>query len=74
MIVEFEPNKILASNPPQWWLYYKQENEINFTAISVSQTQLVEFLETYGYETNNIELLKNFGVNVSNIKENKNLK
>ena len=54
MIIEFEPNKILVSSPPQWWLYFKQENETYFNKISVSHEQLKLFLETYGYESNNI--------------------
>jgi len=74
MIIEFEPNSMLLSSPPQWWLYYRQENEFNFKKISVSQPQLITFLETYGYETNNLALLKKYGVDISNIKENKNLK
>ena len=74
MIIEFEPNKILLSYPPQWWLYYKQENELNFKKISVTKSQLIAFLETYGYETNDLLLLKEFGVDTTNIKQNNNLK
>jgi hypothetical protein len=36
MYIEFEPNRILLSYPPQWWLYYKQENELDFKRISVN--------------------------------------
>lgn len=74
MIIEFEPNRILLSYPPQWWMYYKQENEFNFQKISVTQSQLIAFLETYGYETNDLLLLKEFGVDTTNIKQNNNLK
>lgn len=74
MIIEFEPNRILTSQPPQWWLYYRQENEVNFEKILVTHGQLVQFLEIYGYEANDLSLLKKFGVDVSNIKENTNLK
>jgi hypothetical protein len=65
---------MLLSYPPQWWLYYRQENEVNFKKISVTQSQLISFLETYGYETNDLTLLKQFGVNTINIKQNNNLK
>lgn len=74
MIIEFEPNRMLLSSPPQWWLYYRQENEVNFQKISVTQTQLISFLEIYGYETNDLLLLKQFGVDTTNIKQNNNLK
>ena len=74
MIVEFEPNRILLSYPPQWWLYYKQENEAYFNKISITYEKLKLFLETYGYETNDILELKNFGINIKDIKHNRNLK
>lgn len=74
VIIEFKPNRMLLSSPPEWWLYYRQENEFYFEKIPVTQTQLIAFLETYGYETNNLERLKQFGVNTINIKENNNLK
>ena len=74
MIVEFEPNRILLSYPPQWWLYYKQENEPYFNKISITYEKLILFLETYGYETNDILELKNFGINIKDIKHNRNLK
>ena len=73
MIIEFEPNRILLSCPPKWWLYYKTENETYFNKISVTYEQLKQFLETYGYETNDILELKNFGIDIKNIKQNKNL-
>jgi hypothetical protein len=44
MIIEFEPNRILVSSPPQWWLYYKTENDFNFKKISVTYEQLKLFL------------------------------
>lgn len=68
IIVEFEPNYILLSNPSQWWFYYKQENEQNFKKISVIYENLKLFLETYGYETNDILELNKFGINTKNIK------
>ena len=74
MLVEFEPNRILLSYPPQWWLYYKQENEPYFNKISITYEKLKLFLETYGFETNDILELKKFGIDVENIKHNKNLK
>lgn len=73
MIVEFEPNSVLLSCPPQWWLYYKQENELYFNKISVTYEQLKLFLEMYGYETNYILKLKNFGIDTKNITHNRNL-
>ena len=74
MIIEFEPNYILLSCPPQWWLYYKTENEQHFNKISVTYQQLKIFLETYGYETNDILELNKFGIDTKNIKHNINLK
>jgi hypothetical protein len=74
MIIEFEPNRILLSYPPQWWLYYKQENEQYFNKISITYDKLKLFLETYGYETNDILELKKFGIDIKNLKHNVNLK
>lgn len=74
MIIEFEPNTTMLSSPPKWWLYYKEENELNFNKISITYEQLKLFLQTYGYETNDILELEKFGVDVSNIKHNKNLR
>jgi len=73
MIIEFEPNMILASYPPQWWLYYKLKNEHSFKKMSVTYLQLKMFLENYGYETNDILELKKFGIDTTNIKHNRNL-
>jgi hypothetical protein len=74
MIVEFEPNKMLLSSPPQWWLYYKQENDQYFNKISITYDKLKLFLETYGYATDNILELKQFGIDTQNITHNTNLK
>jgi hypothetical protein len=74
MIIEFEPNRVLMSYPPQWWLHYKHENEQHFNSISVTYEKLKLFLETFGYETNDILELNKFGIDVENIKHNKNLK
>jgi len=74
MYIEFEPNRILLSYPPQWWLYYKQENELDFKRISVNYEQIKLFLQTYGYETNNTLELNKFGIDTRNIKHNINLK
>ena len=69
MIIEFEPNRILLSSPPQWWLYYKEENDLKFKQMSVTYEQLKLFLETYGYESNNILELHKFGIDITNIKQ-----
>lgn len=74
VIIEFEPNSILLSYPPQWWLYYKTQHEPHFHKISVSGEQLKLFIETYGYESNNIVELKKFGIDTKHIKPNKNVK
>jgi hypothetical protein len=74
MIVEFEPNKVLLSYPPQWWLYYKADYETSFHKISVTYEYLKLFLETYGYETNDILELNKFGIDTKNIKHNSKLK
>lgn len=70
MIIEFQPNSMLLSYTPQWWLYYKEENELEFHKISVSFEQLKLFLEKYGYETNDLTRLEHFGVDVKNITNN----
>ncbi len=59
MIIEIEPQRILASCPPKWWLYYKEDNELYFHKICLTYDKLKIFSEQYGYETNNIESLKN---------------
>ena len=64
MIIEFEPNRILLSYPPQWWLYYKQENEPYINKISITYEKLKLFLETYGCETNDILELKIFCIDI----------
>jgi hypothetical protein len=74
MIIEFEPNRILLSCPPQWWLYYKNIDEPYFNKVSVTYEKLKLFLETYGYETNDILELKKFGIDIKDIKYNRNLK
>jgi len=74
MIIEFEPNSMLLSCPPQWWLYYKNDYDKHFNKISVTREVLKLFLETYGYETNDILELKRFGVNTSYIISNPSLK
>ena len=70
MIIEFEPNTVLLSYPPKWWLYYKEDHEVYFHKISITKEKLILFLEKYGYETNDLMRLKKFGVDVSNIKQN----
>lgn len=73
MIIEFEPNRILLSCPPQWWIYYKNEDEPHFNKICVTYEKLKLFLEKYGYETNDILELKKFGIDTKDIKHNRNL-
>lgn len=73
MIIEIEPYRVLACNPPLWTLYYKDDNEVYFNEIRLTYETLKLFLEKYGYETNNLDLLINFGVETKNIKENKKL-
>lgn len=70
LIIEFEPNRVLLSYPPQWNVYYKHEYELNFHKITMTYDRLKAFLEMYGIETNNINELKNFNINTTNIKEN----
>jgi hypothetical protein len=74
MIIEFEPNRILLSCPPQWWIYYKNEDEPRFNKICVTYEKLKLFLEKYGYETDDILELKKFGIDTKDIKHNRNLK
>ena len=70
LIIEIEPNRMLASSPPQWWVYYKTDDELCFHKISLTYDKLKLFLEQYGYETNNINELKKFGIHTDNIKQN----
>ena len=74
MIIEFQPNRSLMSYPPQWWLYYKIDNIHEFQKISISYEILKQFIELYGYETNDIIELNKFGIDTKNIKHNRNLK
>ena len=73
MIIQFEPNRILLSNPAQWWLGYKQEDEVHFHWTSVTYDKLKIFLEKYGYETNDILELRKFGIDTTFIKHNRKL-
>lgn len=70
MIIEFEPKMILASSPPQWWVYYREEYKTTFRKMALNFEQLKLFLETYGYETNDILELKQFGIETKQIKQN----
>ncbi len=72
MIIEFEPHHILTSYPPQWWIRYKEENG-EFKQISVTYDILKQFLEKYGYESNDVQLLQQFGISINNIKQNSEL-
>jgi hypothetical protein len=68
MIIKFESNSILLSNPPKYWLYYKTENELHFNKISVTYQQLKIFLKTHGYKNNNILEINKFGINTIKYK------
>jgi len=69
-IIIIQPNNILLSSEPQWWLYYKNDDEIYFHKISVSYSQLKYLLEKYGYETNNIFEFNKLGINTHYINSN----
>jgi hypothetical protein len=73
MIIEFQPNKTLPSLPPQWWVDYKEEGELEFKRISLTYEVLKTFLETFGFETNDILELQKFGVDTHKIKHNRKL-
>jgi hypothetical protein len=73
MIIQFEPKRILLSCPSQWWLGYKQEDEVNFHWMSVTYDKLKLFIQKYGYETNDILELRKFGIDTTYIKHNRNL-
>ena len=70
MIIEIQPDCILLSCPPKWWLYYKNDNDLYFEKIDLTYDKLKLFLEYYGYETNNIHELNKFGISVKYIKHN----
>jgi hypothetical protein len=73
IIIEFEPNRILACSPPKFNVYYKNNAEFIFQKIILTYEELKYFLETYGFETNNLYELNKFGVSTNTIKENKEL-
>ena len=64
VIIEFQPNVLLLSNPPQWTVYYKNEYDIKWEKIILTYTQLKQFIEMYGIETQHIAELHNMGINV----------
>ena len=70
LIIEFQPNRVLLSLPAQWWISYKDKDEIEFKKIAVTSDILIMLLEQYGIETNDILELSKFGVNTKNIKHN----
>ena len=70
MIIEIQPDCILLSCPPKWWLYYKDDNDLYFEKIALTYDKLKLFLEYYGYETNNIHELNKFGISVKDMKHN----
>jgi len=78
MIIEIQPccpqpcSKVLSVQP-LWYLYYKEDNELNYNIIRLPYHKLNLFLEQYGYETNNIYALINYGFSVKNVKPNSNL-
>jgi len=51
MIIEFQPNCILLSAPAQYWVYYKEDNDMYFKKMCMSQKTLILFIEHYGYES-----------------------
>lgn len=69
LIIEFQPTLVLASNPPQWWVYYKQPDERVFNKISMTYDILKLFLETYGYATNDRAALLRLGIDINKHKQ-----
>ena len=67
VIIEFQPNVLLLSNPPQWTVYYKNEYDIKWEKIILTYTQLKQFIEMYGYgiETQYIAELHNMGIDIN---------
>ena len=65
VIIEFQPNVLLLSNPPQWTVYYKNEYDIKWEKIILTYTQLKQFIEMYGIETQHIAELHNMGININ---------
>ena len=70
MIIEIQPCCMRLETPPLWWLYYKEDNELNFNMICLPYDKLKLFLEHYGYETNDIYALNYFGISIKNMKQN----
>jgi hypothetical protein len=75
MIIEIQPCCVqpcsrVLSVQPLWILYYKEDNEIQFNIIRLSYHKLKNFLEQYGYETNNIYELIKLGISIKNVKQN----
>ena len=71
VIIEFQPNVLLLSNPPQWTVYYKNEYDIKWEKIILTYTQLKQFIEMYGMygmygiETQDIAELHNMGIDIN---------
>jgi hypothetical protein len=78
MIIEFEPNLELLTNPPKWKVtYYITDTNGNIlmspNTVYMSYSNLKKYIEEYGYETDNIAELYSFGINTSSMKETPNL-
>ena len=65
VIIEFQPYRYLLSSPPQWTVYYKHENDVKWEIITLTHTQLKQFIETYGLYADDDELLYDIGININ---------
>ena len=65
VIIEFQPYRYLLSSPPQWTVYYKHENDIKWEIITLTHTQLKQFIETYGLYADDDKLLYDIGININ---------
>jgi hypothetical protein len=65
VIIEFQPYRYLLSSPPKWTVYYKHENDVKWEIITLTHTQLKQFIETYGLYADDDDLLYDIGININ---------
>jgi hypothetical protein len=51
VIIKFQPNSMLACNPPKWNIYYRFKDGSHTYKLSLNYYELKLFIEKYGIET-----------------------
>jgi hypothetical protein len=70
VIIKFQPNSMLACNPPKWNIYYRFKDGSHTYKLSLNYYELKLFIEKYGIETNNVSELSKMHIDTTNIVEN----